>query len=274
METVRKFFSHLGRRCCFASDIANNDSLELEDKNKLDITSSQVPKPQLGQEKKEVLLNLVIVESKGMQPGKIYNICPIGLINSDRTKSGDGCLYAGSLYYEDGKIINDILLPQSEKGIGKRHFMIHYKDESYFLKDLGDGMGTFIRLSRPLALQNNYIISFGDSHMIIVIEHNTSPKLILKFIDGPKVDQKFKFMPNESPITIGRMSDCTIRFDDSSLSRYHCLITFNGWWYMQDGDGKKISTNGTWLFAEDFYEVYNGMLFKVGETLMRTDIKK
>ena len=68
------------------------------------------------------------------------------------------------------------------------------------------------------------------------------------------------------------MSDCKIRFDDNSLSRYHCIITFNRVWYIQDGDGKKLSTNGTWLFAEDFFEVYDGMFFKVGETLFRSDI--
>ena len=68
------------------------------------------------------------------------------------------------------------------------------------------------------------------------------------------------------------MSDCNIRFDDTSLSRYHCVITFNGYWFIQDGDGKKISTNGTWLFAEDYFEIYNDMLFKAGETMFRADI--
>lgn len=80
-------------------------------------------------------------------------------------------------------------------------------------------------------------------------------------------------MPSDCPIMIGRMADCRIRFDDNSLSRYHCMITFNGWWYIQDGDGKKISTNGTWLFVDEFFEIFHGMLFKAGETLFRADIR-
>ena len=41
---------------------------------------------------------------------------------------------------------------------------------------------------------------------------------------------------------------------------------------MQDGDGKKFSTNGTWLFAEKSFEIYSGMMFKAGESLFRTDL--
>lgn len=43
-------------------------------------------------------------------------------------------------------------------------------------------------------------------------------------------------------------------------------------WMIMDGDGKKLSTNGTWLFAEQFFEIYDGMIFKAGETLFRTKI--
>jgi pSer/pThr/pTyr-binding forkhead associated (FHA) protein len=69
------------------------------------------------------------------------------------------------------------------------------------------------------------------------------------------------------------MSDCSIKFEDNNLSRYHCTITFNQHWILNDGDGKKFSTNGTWLFAEDFFEIYHGMNFKVGETLFEARLK-
>ena len=65
------------------------------------------------------------------------------------------------------------------------------------------------------------------------------------------------------------MADCSIRFDDSSLSRYHCLIDFDDFWYIQDGDGFKPSTNGTWLFADEFIEIYDSMVFKVAESLFK-----
>jgi hypothetical protein len=84
-------------------------------------------------------------------------------------------------------------LPENEKGVGKKHFMIQYKQvprPGFYIKDLGEGMGTFVRISHPLALQTNFIISFGESHMIIVIDNSMPPKLVLRFIDGPKTDQK------------------------------------------------------------------------------------
>jgi pSer/pThr/pTyr-binding forkhead associated (FHA) protein len=68
------------------------------------------------------------------------------------------------------------------------------------------------------------------------------------------------------------MSDCDIRFEDSSLSRYHCFLYFDENWLVQDGDGKKSSTNGTWLFAEQFTELDDEMVFKAGETLFKCSL--
>ena len=107
--------------------------------------------------------------------------------------------------------------------------------------------------------------------MIINLENNL---LTLRFIEGPKVDHKsyfsFRtFSPEDSPIKIGRMNDCDIRFDDNSLSRYHCFMCYNDCWMLYDGDGKKLSTNGTWLFVEQFFDIYDSMVFKVGESLFK-----
>ena len=38
---------------------------------------------------------------------------------------------------------------------------------------------------------------------------------------------------------------------------------------LYDGDGKKLSTNGTWLFVEQFFDIYDSMVFKVGESLFK-----
>lgn len=47
---------------------------------------------------------------------------------------------------EENKL-NDVLLPKSE-GFGKRHFMVQFSIDKngYFLKDLGEGTGTFIKV--------------------------------------------------------------------------------------------------------------------------------
>jgi hypothetical protein len=42
-------------------------------------------------------------------------------------------------------------------------------DKKYYMRDLGDGSGTFIRVDNKmdLVLKHGFIISFGDSHMVV-----------------------------------------------------------------------------------------------------------
>ena len=42
--------------------------------------------------------------------------------------------------------------------------------------------------------------------------------------------------------------------------------------YLVDGDGKRGSTNGTWLYAENNYELETGTIFKAGQSLFLVDI--
>ncbi len=58
------------------------------------------------------------------------------------------------------------MVPQEERGFGKRHFLIKYDTEkkTYYLKDLEEGTGTFIKIAPKWALRNNSVISFGDIH--------------------------------------------------------------------------------------------------------------
>ena len=212
--------------------------------------------------------------------GSEFEIYPQGLKSSKRNVK-DGCVYAGSLEKQGSLIINDIILSENEKGIGKRHFMIQYnkgiikvEKAQYLLKDMGEGMGTFIRIDKPIKIKTTYIVSFGDSHMIAQLDNSI---LTLRFIEGPKTNFRryllcSSFAPDESPIKIGRMNDCQIRFEDTSLSRYHCILYYQDTWIISDGDGEKPSTNGTWLFAEHFFEIYDNMTFKVGETLFKSQI--
>ncbi len=80
----------------------------------------------------------------------------------------------------------------------------------------------------------------------------------MKFLDGPKTDQIFTFSENSGQIRIGRMTNCDIKFDDNSLSRLQCCIVFeDGNWVLKDGDGSKLSTNGTWLFVDELFKIYD-----------------
>ena len=67
------------------------------------------------------------------------------------------------------------------------------------------------------------------------------------------------------------MPACNIKFDDNQLSRLQCTIEcIDGNWILKDGDGTKSSTNGTWLFVDELFKIYDGMVFKAGQTLFRT----
>ena len=86
---------------------------------------------------------------------------------------------------------------------------------AYFIRDLGHGTGTFIRLDQALLLKHDYIISFGESHMVVSIHFGlqnestcSGSRIELRFLDGPKTDEVFKFSEEEGAIRIGRMSDC------------------------------------------------------------------
>jgi hypothetical protein len=87
----------------------------------------------------------------------------------------DFCTYFGSYYPLNGanceeNKLNDVVLP-SEESFGSRHFQIKFSIEqnSYFLKDLGEGTGTFIKVGKRFVLKNGHIVSFGENHMVIGI---------------------------------------------------------------------------------------------------------
>ena len=99
-------------------------------------------------------------------------------------------------------------------------------------------------------------------------------KIQLRFIDGPKTDKVFDFT-TEQKITIGRMPTCTIKFEDSQLSRIQCQVYFDdvqGVWLLKDGDDDKLSTNGTWLFVDELFPIHDQMVFKAGQTLFKTNL--
>ena len=53
-------------------------------------------------------------------------------------------------------MFNDFVINSIDTGIGKRHMVIKYNmdNKSYYLRDLGDGSGTFVRLDVPLVRQS------------------------------------------------------------------------------------------------------------------------
>lgn len=98
------------------------------------------------------VLTIEVVEGFAVRKGDQYNINACGCVESLR-KRNDGCTVFGNvLNNEKGEVINDVVIPAIDDGIGKRHMVIKYRldDRSYYLRDLGDGSGTFVRIDKEL----------------------------------------------------------------------------------------------------------------------------
>jgi len=149
------------------------------------LTLAQIPPEEISMAPK---LLLEIIESPSIVQGTSFLINACGYENSQR-KMNDGCVYIGTRNKSPDEFANDIEVSEGEEGMGHKHLVIKYSMETkrYFLKDLGEGTGTFIRIDSPLALKQGHIISFGDSHMAVSIR--LGGKIQLKFLDGPKTDQ-------------------------------------------------------------------------------------
>jgi len=224
-----------------------------EDRNTLLAKKSTITPEEV---KSAPTLTLEVTESPTLEKGQKFVINAAGYTKSKR-KVKDGCTFMGTLGYDEttGECHNDILIPQKENGMGDVHLLIQYNPESksYSIRDCGKGTGTFIKIEKLLELKRGYIISYGDSHMFVNML--TPEKIQLKFLDGPKADHMLYvlififslFGKEEGIITIGRMSGCHIKFEDYSLSRKQCIIVWDkDCWMLNDGDGQKPSTNGTW----------------------------
>jgi len=162
----------------------------------------------------------------------------------------------------------------------------------YYLKDLGHGFGTFIKLANWTEITNNFLLTIGDNYIVfslgleedMITSEHTSIKddeeynnlINLKIFSGNIRHGKLSFNPKQSPIVIGRSPDCDVIIEDSLLSRFHCTVEFKedkNKWFIVDGvyDKEKNiiknSTNGSWKFAFEDSLITNGMCFKANHNL-------
>ena len=66
-----------------------------------------------------------------------------------------------------------------------------------------------------------------------------------------------------------------IHIDDKLMSKIHCVINFSetSGWILYDGFNNKRSMNGTWLYLNDDYEVYNKMIFSSNQNIFQIDFE-
>ena len=231
-------------------------------------------------------LDLEVINSWNLPKGLKLHINKDKLDNSLR-KVNDGKIYFGyeqeyNNYINKESKLDYLLMPKDneydEKFIGI-HFMIRYDEKKckYYIKDLGSGYGTFIKLINPLEITNNLLVNIGDTFIVFNLDED-SKNISLKLFTGDEQSENYEFTPEKKLIRIGRDKESDIFIDDKLLSRKQCYIYYqedenneNKYkWFIKDGDisGKK-STNDTWMYSIKDTLIYDQMIFKTNHNLFK-----
>ena len=228
-------------------------------------------------------LDLEVINSWILPKGLLLHINYQGLENSLRQLK-DGITYFGFLkdYNQDdnNNEIDYIINPKGEEYDDRyvgRHFKIEYysNNNKYYIQDLGFGFGTFIKIIDELIIKDNYLVNIGETYLVFTIDENG--KINIKIFSGNEKYEPYSFNNDIiKSIYIGRDCDCDISIEDKRLSRIHCTLNYNkdnNYWFLKDGGDHGNSTNGTWLYATDEYEIYDGMVFKTNHNLFKCKIQ-
>ena len=233
----------------------------------------------------------------------IITITPWGIEGSSKLVNyEDGCsIYFGyetilnqvsQIIYISLKDIIDFFLPLEKKVLNTDETDINIESKSlnkntglyfkikydffthkYYLKDMGDGFGTFVKIDNSI-IKENTIINIGDSFLIfsfkIHVNYENDKKINNQKILLVKVcNEEGEFRPiilgkEKDLYTIGRSKDADLIINDTMLSRINCFLYYNkGVWKIQDGSQNgEYSTNGTWVYAFEDTEILDYMIFK------------
>ena len=190
--------------------------------------------------------------------------------------------------YNKNILINDFVFPIEEKEDNLSiydipNFAIYYnvEDGNYYIKDFNTGVGALMKIKKYV-IEENTLINIGSNYLVLYIERH---KIIIKIFNnsilesrktGDKNTMKCELKEFEIQagkdnfIYIGRSQNCDVIIEDMMLSKVQCNIEYNSRekrFYLNDGDGKKESTNGTWVFILNPTKITNNFMFKAEHTL-------
>jgi len=96
-------------------------------------------------------------------------------------------------------------------------------------------------------------------------------QLRLKIFGIANTGETFYFPVDKKQITIGRQANCDIVIQDKLLSKIHSFISYSEktGWLLMDGYDNNSSTNGTWLYINEDFEIYDKMIFKSNQTIFQ-----
>ena len=257
------------------------------------------------------ILEITVIGSQSMSFSTKIKIDKMGLIGKSLRNIKSNITYFGfiedlSLNNENNENSIDYLIPQkkfedeetdSVKFIG-RFFRIYFntKNLNYYLRDLGNCLGTYVKVKESIILKNEDMINVGDTYLIFNFENdksknNTNNDIINIQIaelnkNNESQNRKFSFNSSKKIIRIGRKKyNNDIELNDHLVSKVNCNIQYdekNGW-KIKDGNEiitetgeNKItnSTNGTWILAIDDFLIYDNMIFKSNLNLFRCNFSK
>lgn len=203
----------------------------------------------------------------------------------------------------------DFIIPLKHSEKTGRFFKIEFlaKINEYIIKDLGKGLGTFIKIQDYMYIRDNSMINIGDSYLTFLFgnEFNDNEIDMVRYkndnINGKDLKLKIKlfgknqdnsikeFIINNDDkkiVHIGRKNhDNEIELDDNLSSKVNCVILYDceKGWLVKDGNetvGKNgevkrsYSTNGTWFLAVNNTKITDGMIFKTNFNIFKCNLIK
>ena len=251
------------------------------------------------------LLNLTVVSSTLKYPKSVYSISPLGLQNSKRNGK-DGIVlfgYERKKEYNSSEnnvninsetndesrskdfLLNDFIFPiegnEDNNGLYESpNFAIYYNinDNNYYIKDFNTGVGALMKIKK-YQMEGNTLINIGGNYLVVYIEKD---RILIKIFNNSILEntqpkdsncdiKQINLEENSNSYTsIGRSQHCDIIIEDMLLSKVQCCIEYNSKTkkiYLCDGDGKKESTNGTWVFILNPTKITDNFMFKAEHTL-------
>ena len=287
-----------------AQDLKQTKSITSKDQTSLGSYNNLIPS--------SPFLQITILNSKTLPNGlKIY-ITQSGLFKNTKHSNLDNNPKSNTITYfgfnedknETPNTSVDFYLPPlpnappEEKFIGK-YFQITYNVimKKYLLKDLGIGLGTFIKIKESFLLKDNSLINIGDSFIVVNFESENDKqqhddlavttieskfqgigkKISLKIFEEDPITHQhctnmFTFEPIEHKrVTIGRKNHGNdVELNDTLISKTNTTVEYveQEGWLIKDGKYEsntkemKPSTNGTWVLAVEDYPITEGLIFK------------
>ncbi len=264
----RKQISLQEAREHYASIISHKFSVSYEDHKETTLDKSRIARLENDVHYAK-LLRLKVISSSTLPKNLMITINTLGCEQSLRSFK-DGYTYFGSKKRilgpggRKGPIVNDFVIPNSDRALADKqrgqHCQIYYDPDvqQYFIRDLGIGFGTFVKIDNALRLKENYLLNMGESFLLVnLLPYPTGElpgkRLRLKLFGAPCPGEVFHFNASEfyeNRIRIGRLPKCDVQIDDSLLSKVQATIIYkpDEGWILIDGDldSKRKSTNGTW----------------------------